>query len=199
MKTKDFFQTRDEYGFLKHPDVMGDPSREIRNPDTMITTGAWVLIKHRIAVQAAPVPYGIYWAIPYTFTITAEGKTKTFTGVDEYGRQCALVYTPYEVKIFPDEYSILTEEKLEEYKANGWELHETNVKLKRSLNLQLIEKGRTLCEEEREIIWALMLEGLSERQACEEYFLTKHSNDNNTAICYLLPPKLQSEMEQTFG
>lgn len=41
------------------------------------------------------------------------------------------------------------------------------------MNTELIEKGRALCEEERETIWGEQLDGLTETQACEEYFLIK--------------------------
>lgn len=56
-----------------------------------------------------------------------------------------------------------------------------------------------LVEEEREIIWALMLEGLTEQQACEEYFLTHHTDYQNTEICYLPTPEILAEAMAVFG
>lgn len=124
---------------------------------------------------------------------------KTLIGVDEYGRQCAKIYTPHEVKIFPDEYSILTPERLEEYKQAGWYLQEINAKAEQPLNMEIINDGRALVEEEREIIWALMLEGLTEQQACEEYFLTHHTDYQNTEICYMPTPEILEEAAAVFG
>lgn len=202
----------DEYGFKRdYMDIWGDGSRERRDESTLITAGNWVMVIKSLPVakDAAPQLYGIYWAVPYT----REGKAaikdkygsycgvemKHLVGVDESGRQCAMIYTPQEVKIFPDEYSILTPERLEEYKQAGWYLQEINAKATQPLNLELINDGRALVEEEREIIWALMLEGLTEQQACEEYFLTHHTDYQNTEICYLPTPKILAEAIAVFG
>lgn len=162
-----------------------------------------------VSDAVAPQLYGIYWAVPFV----CEGKAgtkdklghwsgteiKTLVGVDEYGRQCAKIYTPHEVKIFPDEYSILTPERLEEYKQAGWYLQEVNAKAEQPLNMDIINDGRALVEEEREIIWALMLEGLTEQQACEEYFLTHHTDYQNTNICYLPTKEILAEAMAVFG
>ena len=203
----------DEYGFKRdYVDVWGkNSSREIRNESTLITTGKWVMITKSLPVaeSAAPQLYGIYWAVPFT----REGKAgikdkhgfycgeeiKNLVGVDEYGRQCAVIYTPQEVRIFPDEYSILTPERLEEYKQAGWYLQETNARAAQPFNFELINDGRALVEEEREIIWALMLEGLTEQQACEEYFLTHHTDYENTKICYLPTKEILAEAMAVFG
>lgn len=188
-------------GFPVIPDPYGNPSREIYNPDADIGLGAWVLITHKLNVQNGPIPYAIYWATPYIskHRVGHPAKTKTLQNVDEYGRQCAMIHTPHSVKIFPDEYTILSEQKLQTYRENGWELHETMINAEIPLNQELLEKGRTLCEEERECIWALMLDGLSEQQACEEYFLTKHSQNNNINFHYRLSPDLQNKIENIFG
>ena len=198
----------DEYGFKRnYVDIWGDGSRERRDERTLITSGNWVMIIKSLPVSDAIAPqiYGIYWAVPFV----REGKAavevgsgteiKTLIGVDEYGRQCAKIYTPHEVKIFPDEYSILTPERLEEYKQAGWYLQEVNTKAEQLLNLDIINDGRALVEEEREIIWALMLEGLTEQQACEEYFLTHHTDYQNTEICYLPTQEILAEAMAVFG
>jgi len=53
-----------------------------------------------------------------------------------------------------------------------------------------------LSEEERECIWAFQLDGLTEMQACEEYFLSRHVDYNNANICYLPNRKLQKQLER---
>lgn len=198
----------DEYGFKRnYVDIWGDGSRERRDERTLITAGNWVMIIKSLPVPDAVAPqvYGIYWAVPFV----REGKAaaagssgtviKTLIGVDEYGRQCAKIYTPHEVKIFPDEYSILTPERLDEYKQAGWYMQEINAKAQQPLNIDIINDGRALAEEEREIIWALMLEGLTEQQACEEYFLTHHTDYENTNICYLPTKEILAEAMAVFG
>lgn len=62
-----------------------------------------------------------------------------------------------------------------------------------------VNKGRALCEEEREIIWAMQLDGLTETQACEEYFLTKHTEYNNFSICYIPNKEVFAECVAVFG
>lgn len=198
----------DEYGFKRnYVDIWGNDSRDRRDERTLITAGNWVMIIKSLPVadEVAPQLYGIYWAVPFV----REGKAaapygngtveKTLIGVDEYGRQCAKIYTPNEVKIFPDEYSILTPERLEEYKQAGWYLQEVNAKAEQPLNMDIINDGRALVEEEREIIWALMLEGLTEQQACEEYFLTHHTDYQNTNICYMPTKEILAEAMAVFG
>lgn len=202
----------DEYGFKRnYRDLWGDNRREVRDEKTLITAGNWVMIIKSLPISAeqAPQLYGIYWAVPFT----REGKAgvkdrhafwsgteiKTLVGVDEYGRQCAKIYTPHEVKIFPDEYSILTPERLEEYKQVGWYMQEVNARAQQPFNMEIVNDGRALVEEEREIIWALMLEGLTEQQACEEYFLTHHTDYQNTSICYLPTEEILAEARACFG
>ncbi|MBD5503439.1 MAG: hypothetical protein HDR09_06765 [Lachnospiraceae bacterium] len=201
----------DEYGFkANYVDIWGDSSRERRDERTLITAGNWVMIIKSLPVSKAVAPqiYGIYWAVPFVREGRAAIKDKpgatgteikTLIGVDESGRQCAKIYTPHEVKIFPDEYSILTPERLEEYKQAGWYLQEINAKAEQPLNMEIINDGRALVEEEREIIWALMLEGLTEQQACEEYFLTHHTDYQNTDICYLPTQEILAEAMAVFG
>lgn len=202
----------DEYGFkVEYRDPWGNGSREIRDERTLIKTETWIMIIKSVPVtkSAAPQLYGIYWAVPFVRTGKAGVKngwgvydgteTKTLIGVDEAGRQCATIYTPQEIKIFPDEYSIITPERLEEYKAAGWYLREVAAQATQPLNMEIINDGRALVEEEREIIWSLMLEGLTEQQACEEYFLTHHTDYENTNICYLPTGEILEEAKAVFG
>lgn len=103
--------TVDEYGFkLNYRDIWGCDSREHRDERTLITEGKWVIIIKSVPVSefARPQLYGIYWAVPYVREGKAGVKDKTgqyigeeikqLVGVDEYGRQCATIYTPEEVK-----------------------------------------------------------------------------------------------------
>lgn len=173
----------DEYGFKRnYVDEWGDGSRERRDERTLITSGNWVMVIKSLPVAeyAAPQLYGIYWAVPFVREGKAATKDKlgnwsgteikTLVGVDEYGRQCAKIYTPHE-----------------------------DAKAEQPLNMEIINDGRALVEEEREIIWALMLEGLTEQQACEEYFLTHHTDYQNTEICYLPTQEILAEAIAIFG
>lgn len=177
---------REESPFNYNP-ILTDPSQEIRK-DRDIGNGSWVLIKTRIPVaeNVRPVTYGIYWAIPVTN--------------DPYQRQMVKVYTPQEVCLLNYEYTPLTEEGLQKYKDCGYFLKETSaITQETPLQLKMLEKGRALCEEEREVIWALMLDGLSECQASEEYFTSHHADTSNITICYLPTKELLEEIIEWFG
>ncbi len=156
--------------------------------DKEIENGSWVLVKCKIPVDETirPITYGIYWAIPKE---------------DTYGRQKVAVYTPTEVCLLNHEYTPITEERLKLYVEDGYYLHDcrTQVKERKPLNRELIEKGRSLCEEEREIIMALMLDGLTEQQACEEYFFTHHTNEEKIGLCYLPTDELLKQIISVFG
>lgn len=190
----------DNNGFIVNPEDYPCLSSEYYyNESKDVGFGAWVIILRKVPVQKPPVLYGIYWAVPYKHRrecgVEQDKKERELIGVDENGRQCCLIYAPHQIKVFPQEISILSEERLQEYRDNGWELHETNADVTIPLNRSLLEQGRTLCEEEREIIMSLMLDGLTEQQACEEYFFTHHTDYDNTSICYLLPKDKQPETE----
>ena len=138
--------------------------------DKDVGNGAWVLVKRNIPVDKTIKPqiYGIYWAIPKD---------------DNYGRQKIAVYTPEEVCLLNHEYTVITEERLKAYVEDGYYLVDNTTKIREPLNQELIQQGRSLCEEEREIIMALMLDGLTEKQACEEYFFTHHTSDDKLRPC----------------
>ena len=151
-----------------------------------IGSGAWVLIKTKIPVDenVRPQTYGIYWAIPHA---------------DPYNRQMVKIYTPQEVCLLNHEYTVISEERLQECKEMGYFLNDIKAKYKEPLNFDLVEKGRSLCEEEREIIWALQVDGLTEQQACEEYFFTHHTDTQNINICYLPTQELLKQIVAVFG
>ena len=154
--------------------------------DKDIGCGAWVLVKCKIPVdeRVRPQTYGIYWGIPKE---------------DSYGRQKIAIYTPTEVCLLNHEYSVISEEHLNDYREMGYFLKDYGLDQKEPLNLEILDKGRSLCEEERDCIRALMLDGLTEQQACEEYFFAHHTDRGNLGLCYLPTPELLSEIVSYFG
>ena len=148
--------------------------------------GSWVLVKCKIPVEerVRPQIYGIYWAIPHK---------------DRYNRQMCKVYTPEEVCLLNYEYTVISEERLQEYRDMGYYLKDYGIDKTEPLNLELINSGRSLCEEEREIIWALMLDGLSEQQSCEEYYYSHHTSFEHRGCCYLPTPELLEQIVAYFG
>ena len=151
-----------------------------------VQSGAWVLITRQIPVaeECKPHLFGIYWGIPKQ---------------DSYDRQVCVIHTTEDVTLLNHEFSVVDDERLKIYREEGWELHETGAKVQSGMNMELIEKGRALSEEEREVIWALQLDGLSEEQACEEYFLTKHTEYNNFSICYIPRKEVFKQCVAVFG
>ena len=153
-----------------------------------VKNGCWVLITRLIPVEnyLKPVLYGIYWGIP---------------NEDEFGRQTCKIRTAEDIVLLNHEYVIISEEKLEKYRKLGYELNNViNPSMQsKPLNLELIENGKSLVEEEREVIWALQLDGLSEEQACEEYFLSKHTDASNYTICFLPGENVKFDLYSTFA
>lgn len=151
-----------------------------------VGSGAWVLVTRTIPVDeyCRPQLFGIYWGIP---------------AQDQYDRQICVIHTRSDVTLLNHEFSVISEERLQLYREEGWELHETGASMDRGMNMELIEKGRELSEDEREMIWALQLDGLNETQACEEYFLGKHTDYNNFSISYLPRKELFEECVAIFG
>ena len=137
-----------------------------------VKNGSWVLITRQVPVEKSAKPhlFGIYWGIPKQ---------------DRFDRQVCVIHTTEDVTLLNHEYTVIDDERLKIYREEGWELHETIATNIEPLNLELIEKSKNLTEEEREIIMALQLDGLTEVQACEEYFLTHHTEYNNFCICYI--------------
>lgn len=151
-----------------------------------VESGKWVMVTRTVPVseQCRPCLFGIYWAIPKQ---------------DRFDRQVCLIHTTEDVTLLNNEFSTVTEERLQMYREEGWELHETNASDVQAMNMELIEQGRALSEEERETIWALQLDGLNETQACEEYFLSKHTDYNNFSICYIPRKEIFEECVAIFG
>lgn len=151
-----------------------------------VKNGSWVLITRQVPVEEKCKPhlFGIYWGVPKQ---------------DTYDRQICVIHTTEDVTLLNHEYTVIDEERLQVYREEGWELHETHAKADRGMDMELIEKGRALCEEERETIWALQLDGLTEGQACEEYFLARHTDYNNFNICYIPKVEVFAECVAWFG
>jgi hypothetical protein len=75
----------------------------------------------------------------------------------------------------------------------------TDDPIENGMNLELIEKGRSLTEDERSIIWSLQVDGLPEYKACEEYFLGRHTESENSHIWYMPTEECAEWMENMFG
>lgn len=151
-----------------------------------VGSGAWVLVTRTIPVAdyCKPQLFGIYWGVP---------------AQDRFDRQICVIHTQSDVTLLNHEFSVIPEERLQLYRKEGWELHETGASMDHGMNMELIEKGRELSEDEREMIWALQLDGLNETQACEEYFLEKHTDYNNFSISYLPRKEVFEECIAIFG
>lgn len=171
----------------KHYEKSGiyDPNME-HFEECEVNSGAWVLITRQIPVdeRCEPHLFGIYWGVPKQ---------------DRFDRQICVIHTTEDVTLLNHEFTVIDDERLKVYREEGWELHENMASTDTGMNTELIEKGRALCEEEREILWALQLDGLTETQACEEYFLTKHTDYNNFSICYIPNKKVFAECVAVFG
>lgn len=182
-KTPNYY--RNVYEKRKETDFEYDQNMEY-NDSCDVKSGSWVLITRQIPVEehAKPHLFGIYWGVPKE---------------DKFDRQVCVIHTTEDVTLLNHEFTVVDEERLKIYREEGWELHETKVATTSPLNMELIEKGKALCEEEREVIMALQLDGLTETQACEEYFLTKHTDYNNFNICYIPNKEVYAYCVSVFG
>ena len=181
---KDYEKSRKNYEQRKKS---GDYDANMEyNKENDVESGAWVLITRQVPVEEKCKPhlFGIYWGIPKQ---------------DSYDRQVCVIHTTEDVTLLNHEFTVIDDERLRIYREEGWELRENNAAADTGLNTEMIERGRALCEEEREVIWALQLDGLTETQACEEYFLTKHTDYNNFSICYILNKEVFAQCVAVFG
>ena len=178
-------KSREDYERRKENGGYYDANMEY-NKENDVEYGAWVMITRQIPVEerCRPHLFGIYWGIPKQ---------------DRFDRQVCVIHTTEDVTLLNHEFTVIDEDRLKMYREEGWELHENNAATDTGLNTEMIEKGRELCEEEREVIWALQLDGLTETQACEEYFLTKHVEYNNFSICYIPNKEVFTQCVAIFG
>lgn len=162
-----------------------DPNMEY-SEQCDVGSGAWVMVTRTVPVAefCRPQLYGIYWGVP---------------AQDRFDRQICVIHTQSDVTLLNHEFSVVSEERLQLYREEGWEIHETGVSTEGGMNMELIERGRELSEDEREMIWALQLDGLNETQACEEYFLGRHTDYNNFSISYLPQKAVFEECVAIFG
>jgi hypothetical protein len=171
------------------------------DPRRMVGGGAWIMVTNPPPTNPTPVAFGMYWAVPCKESLN-------YDGYDKYGRYKVeiLMKDPeaegqfHAVGLFVTEYMVVHEGMFREFMEEGYfDLQQLSLTTEDSMNVELIERGRALVEEERESIWALMLDGLTESKACEEYFLGRHVERDNAQIWYRPIPEFAEYMEDTFG
>lgn len=155
------------------------------DPADDVGDGAWVMVTRivPVALNIRPQRFGIYWALP---------------GEDKWGRPKIRIHVPDEVCLLGPEYRTVDQAQLDFYRANGWSLHVARPAASPA-DMALVLQGRALCEDEREVIWALQLDGLTEAEACEEYFLGRHQDASHLGECWLPSPEVAKELEAFFG
>jgi len=200
----DTYQLTDGYIDTVESYSIGREGLQIYKPsdNKIVGTGSWVVISADIPVEEKykPMKWAMYWAVPCT-------ESKNMDGFDQYGRYKVEIYVPVfnqqsrkefeRVCLFPHEYIVANDELFEQLK-DGYNATELQFAGK-PVNLELISQGRALFEEEREVIWALQLDGLSEEQACQEYFLATHVDGENTRIMYVPKTETLNELVCIFG
>jgi hypothetical protein len=187
----------DEETQIENEDLFYHQSREHYDPYRDVGNGHWIVVMKELPIAefAKPPVFAIFWAVPYPL-----GNNNKKIGWDQYGRQMVLIhYHNQDVSMFTDEYILATDEIVEQCVKEGWYIVESNSTVTVPLNMEIIAAGKDLVEEEREIIMAFQLDGLTEQQACEEYFLTKHTDYNNSNIAYYPPKDKQNELISIFG
>jgi hypothetical protein len=179
--------------------IGGNEMMSFRPPESkLVGGGSWIMVLQTPPTSEQPVAFGLYWATPCKDSLNNDG-------YDSYGRyKVDIVLKSNEgvvnLGLFPDEYMVVREELFEEFMAEGYFLlQETNLSIEEPMNIELIERGRNLVEEERESIWALMLDGLPEVKACEEYFTGRMVSRENASIWYMPIPAFAEYMQETFG
>ncbi|MNP04941.1 hypothetical protein D3C76_968800 [compost metagenome] len=174
-----------------------DPSE-----NKLVGSGAWVCVFAHVPVNedVKPIRWAIYWAVPCK-------DSKNHDGFDPSGRYKVDVivkhrqHDAYEtVSMFPHEYVIIPQDHLDrELELGHYLLQQLHYSSGEAMDLKLIEEGRALVEEERELIWALQLDGLTETQACNEYFFSRHVNKENHNIWYMPCEAMINELDSIFG
>lgn len=153
-----------------------------------VGSGAWIMVIDvpPVSDEFKPVLGGIYWAIPCRDSLNFDGY-----GADNQYRIETLVRSKTNERVveylglFPTEYVVVPEEILDEYMEEGaYSIMLNNVSVHEEVDLELIQQGRDLTEDERSIIWALMLDGVSENTACSIYFKGRHTEKDNLNTWY---------------
>lgn len=157
-----------------------------------IGRGAWVLVRCKVQVDpdVAPKVYNIYWASPHGTD-----------GYDRFGRYCVEILTQSEkdghselVRVFPDEYDIFSEEKVRQYVNMGYKLNH-NIK---PITAEGI-KSMDLSEDDKEIVGAFQLDGLTKEEALAELNGLLYQSVDNKYKYYALPPDQYAEALAVFG
>lgn len=186
-KKKEMLPNEHRESYERRKELWGDYDVNMEySKECNVESGAWVIVTRQVPVMETCRPhlFGIYWGIPKQ---------------DKFDRQVCVIHTTEDVTLLNHEFSVVSEERLQIYREEGWALHETKAMVTHEMNMGLIEQGRSLSEEEREIIWALQLDGLNEVQACEEYFLSRHTDYNNFTICYIPQKEVFDACVAAFG
>lgn len=157
-------------------------------PEKEVGSGAWIMVIDvpPVSKEFAPLLGGIYWAIPCRDSLNFDGY-----GKDGQYRVETLVRSREDERkveylgLFPTEYVVVPESILNEYVEEGaYAMMLNNVSVEEEVDLELIQQGRDLTEDERGIIWALMLDGVSEHTACTIYFKGRHTEKDNLNTWY---------------
>jgi hypothetical protein len=162
-----------------------------------VGSGAWIMVIREVPVSNdfRPSMWGIYWAN------TCE-ESKNQDGFDAGGRYKVTILVKHQeqnrfenVSLFPHEYVVVPEDQLKEDTENGYfTMQPIQYNVTEEINMDLIMRGRELTEDERSIIWSFQLEGLSETQACQQYFFSRHSERENKQVWYKPSQELVDEL-----
>lgn len=194
-----------EFETMENAPYFTPRDRDTYRPDKakLVGGGAWVMIFHDLPVSEdlKPQVWGLYWATPCA-------SSRSGDGFEDGGRYKVDVLVKHRwvnkiqpVSLFPHEYIVITDEAFEALmETNGYTLQRiAENPIENGLNLELIEKGRSLTEDERSIIWSLQVDGLPEGKACEEYFFSRHVEEENNHIWYMASRECVEYMENQFG
>lgn len=169
----------------------------------LVHGGSWIMVTNTPPVghEFRPVNWGIYWGTPCSESINNDGFDKFGSYKVEILVRHKNINKIESVGLFPHEYMVINEELFNGLMdTNGYNLHRiADSPIESGLNLDLIEKGRSLTEDERSIIWSLQVDGLIESKACEEYFMGRHTEEENNHIWYMPTDECVQYMEIQYG
>lgn len=199
--TENTFRLTDEYIDKELSSLAYRRMDRIRpSENRLVDSGSWIAIVANIPVSSAVKPkiLAIYWGVPCTESLNADG-------YDKHGRYKVEISVRKPeggletVAVFPDEYIVVSDDQLEVYIESGWQCLSVTDDISEPVDLELIERGRCLTEEERESIWALQVDGLNETQACQQYFHGRHVNTKESTVYYDADPEIKEPYIKYFG
>lgn len=169
----------------------------------LVHSGSWILVTNSppVGSEYKPVDWGIYWGTPCSESINNDGFSKDGSYKIEILVRHKSINKIEVVGLFPHEYLVLSEKLFNGLMdTNGYNLQRiADEPIGSGLNLDLIEKGRSLTEDERSIIWSLQVDGLIESKACEEYFMGRHTDEENNHIWYMPTEECSDYLESQYG